>query len=220
VQSGPLDERDRSAVGWIVEGHAVQEKDKPTGRLIFKPLTRERWKDLEELFGARGACGGCWCMWWKLPRAQYNRQKGEGNRKALRAIVTRGEPPGILAYRGGTPVGWCALGPRDSYPALERSRVLARVDGEPVWSVVCFFIARGCRGQGLTRELIAAAARLARKKGARILEGYPVEASGARTPDAFAFTGLSTAFLAAGFTEAARRSPRRAVYRLLLSRGR
>ncbi len=197
-----------------------ENQNAPAGRLAFKPLTAARWRDLEELFGRNGACGGCWCMWWRLPRAQYNREKGDGNRKALKRLVERGEVPGILAYRGGTAVGWCSVGPRDSYPALDRSRVLARVDREPVWSIVCFFIARGYRRQGMTRELITAAAELARKKGARILEAYPVQAGSAPTADAFAFTGLSSAFAAAGFTEAARRSPRRAVYRLSLSRSR
>ena len=56
----------------------------PSIDLSFHPLTPERWPDLERLFGVRGACGGCWCMWWRLPRATYNEQKGEGNREAFR----------------------------------------------------------------------------------------------------------------------------------------
>jgi hypothetical protein len=74
----------------------------------FAPLTAERWGDLERLFGERGACGGCWCMWWRLRRSEYDRQKGEGNRRSLRALVEVGEPVGILAYLAGDPVGWCA----------------------------------------------------------------------------------------------------------------
>jgi GNAT superfamily N-acetyltransferase len=184
--------------------------------LTFTPLTPSRWADLESLFGPRGACGGCWCMWWRMPRAAFNVSKGEGNRAAFRRIVEAGEKPGILAYSGKTAVGWCSLGPRDAFPALDRSRLLARVDEQPVWSLVCFFVARGHRRQGITSLLIEAAAEHARGKGARILEAYPVEPSSGPTADAFAFTGLATAFRKAGFTEAARRSPRRAVWRRAL----
>ena len=104
------------------------------------PLTKERWADLEKLFGERGACGGCWCMWWRLKRADFDRQKGNGNKKSLQAIIDSGEVPGILAYWRGEPVAWCSVAPREKFPVLDRSRVLKRVDETPVWSIVCFFV--------------------------------------------------------------------------------
>src|SRR5207253_588917 len=90
-------------------------------------VTPERWPDLRRLFGANGACGGCWCMWWKLPRRDFVRGKGAGNERELRAIVRSGAAPGLLAYEGDRPVGWCAIEPRDAYPRFESSRVLAPV---------------------------------------------------------------------------------------------
>ena len=45
------------------------------------PASADRWPDLETLFGERGACGGCWCLFFRLPRAQYGSQKGEANRQ-------------------------------------------------------------------------------------------------------------------------------------------
>ena len=72
--------------------------------LKFRPLTPSRWTDLVELFGPRGACGGCWCMWWRLRRSEYERKKGAGNCRALRRVVRKGPPPGILAYAGSEPV--------------------------------------------------------------------------------------------------------------------
>src|SRR5262245_38185484 len=111
-------------------------RKRPGGEsLECHPLTAGRWADLEQLFGERGACGGCWCMVWRLPRKQWEAQKGAGNREALRALVEGGEAPGLLGYLDGRPVGWCAVAPRPNYPALARSRVLAPVDEEPVWSV-------------------------------------------------------------------------------------
>lgn len=183
----------------------------------FAPLTPERWTDLESLFGPQGACGGCWCMWWRIPRAEYDRQRGEGNRQALRSVVESGVVPGLLAYAGGQAVGWCALQPRADYPALARSRVLKAVDEAPVWSVTCFYVAKGFRRKGLTVRLLNAAAEYARAQGAAILEGYPKDPpAGASQPDAFVFTGLMGAFLQAGFTEAARRSPTRPIMRKTL----
>src|SRR5688572_7083981 len=93
-------------------------------RIAFAPLTPSRWGDLVKLFGPRGACGGCWCMAWRLPPKVWNAQKGSRNRAALRRIVAKGPPPGMLAYDGVEPVGWCAIAPRESYLHLGRSHVL------------------------------------------------------------------------------------------------
>ncbi len=178
----------------------------------FHPLTPSRWKDVEALFGPRGACAGCWCMWWRLARSQFTKGKGDGNRRAFRRIVERGDGPGILAYAGRGAVGWCAVAPREEYPALERSRTLKRLDEEPVWSVTCFFVAREWRHRGITVRLLRAACDHARKRGARIVEGYPVDPRG-EYPAAWAWTGLRAAFEAAGFEEVARPSKTRPIMR-------
>jgi GNAT superfamily N-acetyltransferase len=186
----------------------------------FHPLTPDRWPDLEALFGERGGCGGCWCMWPRLTARDFGAGKGAGNRSAFRRIVTGGGTPGILAYVNGEVAGWCALGPRAGFRRLDTSRVLAPVDDQPVWSVVCFFIARPYRRQGLTVELLRQAARFAARHGARILEGYPVEPRGS-TADAFAWTGLVASFRRAGFEEVLRRSETRPIMRQALTgRGR
>lgn len=183
----------------------------------FHALTLDRWKDLEALFGPRGACGGCWCMWWRAPRSVWRVSKGEGNRRALRGLVRRGPPPGILAYEKGAPIGWCAIAPRSDYPALGRSRVLAPVDEQSgVWSVTCFFVAKAFRRRGVTVRLLKAAVQHARASGARIIEGYPVVPPSGSMPDAFAYTGLVSAYAKAGFVEVARRSRNRPIMRRVL----
>jgi GNAT superfamily N-acetyltransferase len=188
-------------------------------RLQFHTLTPDRWQDLEVLFGDRGACGGCWCMWWKLKRSQFVKGKGEGNRKAFKRIVQSGEIPGLIAYAGEEPVAWCALAPRDVYPTLERSRILKPVDEEPVWSVTCFFVARPYRGQGITVKLLKAAVQYAGKNGARIVEGYPVEPKKSPMPAVFAYTGVIAMFRAAGFVEVLRRSKTRPIMRYVIRQG-
>jgi GNAT superfamily N-acetyltransferase len=181
--------------------------------LTFYPLTSDRWQDFEKLFGPRGACGGCWCMYWRLTRSQFEDQKGEFNQRNMKALVESGEVPGILAYSGDEPVGWCSIAPREEFQSLERSRILKPVDEQPVWSVVCFFVARSYRRQGVTVQLLKAAIEYAKSNGARIIEGYPVEPKEGKAPDVFVYTGLASAFQQAGFTEVLRRSETRPIMR-------
>lgn len=184
--------------------------------LKFYPVTVKRWKDLESLFGERGACGGCWCMWWRLSRSEFNKKKGLGNKKALKKIVDSGEIPVILAYAGGEPIGWCSVAPREVFSTLERSRILKRVDEKPVWSVVCFFVAKPFRRKGVTVALLKASIEYAKRHGAKIVEGYPVDSKTTKTPDVFAYTGLASAFRKAGFVEVLRRSETRPIMRYLI----
>jgi GNAT superfamily N-acetyltransferase len=186
---------------------------RPSTRLIFRPLTAVRWSDLVELFGQRGACGGCWCMYWRLRSGEFARNKGAGNRRALQRLVKSGPPPGILAYAGRRPIGWCAIAPRQDYVRLERSRVLKPIDAQPVWSVSCFFVAGEYRRRGVSVALLKAAAEFARRRGARVIEGYPVEARSRSAPPPFVWTGLPGTFLGAGFVEVARPSPSRPIMR-------
>ncbi len=181
--------------------------------LEFQPLTPERWQDLEALFGKRGAYGNCWCMWWRMPRSEFDRQTGEVKKEAFKTIVVSGEVPGILAYVDGQPIAWCSVAPREAFAVLERSRTLKRVDDKPVWSIVCFFVARPFRKQGLMLKLIRAAVEYARVHGAQIVEGYPIEPAHANLPDVSSFTGIASVFVEAGFVEVLRRSEKRPIMR-------
>jgi GNAT superfamily N-acetyltransferase len=189
----------------------------PRPALRIEPATAARWADLERLFGPRGACAGCWCMWPRLTAAEFARGKGAANRRAMRRLVAAGERPGLIAYAGREPVGWCALAPRAAYRRFERSRVLAPVDEVPVWSVPCFFVARGWRRRGVTAALLEAAKGFAARRGAVALEGYPIDPRGARLADVFVWHGLASAFRRAGFAEVARRSPTRPIMRAALA---
>jgi GNAT superfamily N-acetyltransferase len=152
-------------------------------------------------------------MWWRLTKREFDAGKGEGNRKALKAIVDGRRVPGILAYHDGRPVGWCAIAPRGEFPRLERSRILKPVDDRPVWSVVCFFIAREYRRKGIGLALLRAAVEYAAANGAEIIEGYPVEPRRGCSPDVFVYHGLASMFRRAGFEEVARRSDTRPIMR-------
>ena len=192
----------------------MSKKERDALVLEFHPLTREKWADIEKLFGQRGACGGCWCMYWRLARSDFMRQRGEMNRKAFKGLVDSGQVPGILAYSEGQPIGWCAVARREAFPRLERARILSRVDDKPVWSVVCFFVAKAFKRKGVSVRLLGAAVDYVRGQGGGIVEGYPVEPKKHwRPPDPFVYTGLASAFRKAGFVEVIRRSDTRPVMR-------
>jgi GNAT superfamily N-acetyltransferase len=189
----------------------------PGPRLTFHPVTPARWPDLVALFGASGACEGCWCQFWKQSGVEYRAGRGQANRSAMSRSVKSGEIPGLLAYADGAPVGWVAVEPRSHFARLTRSRLLPVVDGRPTWAIPCFFVARGWRGRGLAGGLLAAAAAHARAAGAPAVEGYPVDPDRAMA-DASLYHGALSTFLKAGFTEVARQAPTRPVVLLELSR--
>jgi len=189
-------------------------------KITVLPATPQRWPDLEAIFAARGCsvARGCWCMF-------YRRSGGSGwptggarakqNRAALKALVDTGPPPGLIAYRGKAPVGWVTLGPRAEFAKLERSPVMKPVDGKPVWSIVCFVVPGEHRGQGVATALLQGAIAYARKRGAALVEAYPVDKADRSKDDAMWF-GAKSMYDRAGFKEVARRKPGRPVVRLAL----
>jgi len=187
-------------------------------KVILKtvPLTPHHWNDFEELFGKHGAYGGCWCMWWRITRSEFEAQQGEGNRAAMKAIVDSGEIPGLLFYLDEKTVGWCSIAPRDNYASLNRSRVLKKIDDRPVWSLVCFFVEKGQRHQGLLHEMLGGAIEYSRKQGAKIIEAYPTIPKAGPLPPVSSYMGLPSLFEQAGFVEVARPSKSKIIMRYTL----
>jgi GNAT superfamily N-acetyltransferase len=184
-----------------------------------KPLTTRTWKDLEELFGRPGASivRGCWCMYYRRSGGGSGVGPGAQNKGALRALVDRGTVPGLIGYRDGRPVGWVSINPREEYAKLRRSPVMKPVDDRPVWSIVCFFVDRDARNEGVSEALLKGAMDYARSRGATLLEAYPVDKRERSHPD-FLFFGAKRMFDRAGFREVARRTPNRPVMRRALRR--
>jgi GNAT superfamily N-acetyltransferase len=163
----------------------------------------DRWDDLVTLFGPSGAYSGCWCMWWRIPGAEFSRNANAGNRAACESLVKSGEPVGLLAYAAGEPIGWAALAPRADYRRVLRSPALKPKDGTDsgVWALPCLFIHRAHRRAGVAAALLTAAPALARRHGASTLEAYPVDTGTGRAPSAAElFTGTVALFERAGFT--------------------
>lgn len=181
------------------------------------PATRDLWEAFETLMGPKGGVGGCWCMLWRQSPKQQTALKGDGNRKAIKAVFDGSRPPGLLAFDGSEPVAWMSVAPRTAFVRLENSRVLAPVDAAPVWSISCFLIKRSHRRMGLAVSLLEAAKALAADHGGTILEGYPVEPRKDPYPSAYAWTGIAESFRRAGFKEVARRSQTRPIMRYFIT---
>ena len=196
-----------------MKSRSKKENKTKVSKLSFYPLTPGRWKDFEKLFGERGACGGCWCMSWLLTRKEFDANKGQGNKRKMKALVNKKAEPGIIAYMGTEPIGWCAIAPREKYIRLDNSKVLRRIDDEPVWSIPCFFIKKEFRRKGFSTKILKGVIEYCKRKGAAIIEGYPVEPYSENMPAAFAWTGFPSSFLKAGFVEVERRSRTRPIMR-------
>jgi GNAT superfamily N-acetyltransferase len=188
-------------------------KIKINSEFSFYPVTKENWKDFENLFGERGACGGCWCMSWLLTKKEFEANKGAGNKRKMKKLVYGKAEPGLLAYLDTEPAGWCALAPREKYIRLEKSRVLKSIDNKPVWAIPCFFIKKEFRRKRLSTELLKAAVEYSKSRGVKIVEGYPAEPYANDIPPAFAWTGFPSSFRKAGFKEVIRRSKSRPIMR-------
>lgn len=198
------DRQPRSSFHW---------SDPKRPELVIEALQEKNWQDFLTLFGERGACGGCWCMNWRLQAREFNAHKGEGNREAMKELVRSGRKPGLIGFLEGKPVAWCSVGPRHDFPRLEKTRILKPVDDHPVWSIVCLFVAKEARRKGISISMIRAACVFAAANGGTIVEGYPFAPDKPDMPPPFVWTGLESAFVQAGFREVARRSAARPIMR-------
>src|SRR5438309_2130901 len=179
---------------------AMKKQTDTRGFLMIhiRPLESSDWRIIVQLFGEKGACGGCWCMWPRVPRGGklWEDLKGAKNKERFRRLVRADKVHGVLAFCGETPVGWCCFGPRRTFPRLETVLALNRDWSEDTWSIVCFYIPAAWRGRGIATQLLEAATRHALALGAREIEGYPVVPNKPAEPlsAALAWTGVSALF--------------------------
>ena len=196
-----------------------------THKYKIREITPADWDVISQLFGGKGACGGCWCMHWRRETGgqAWEKAKGEPNRRAFKKLVESDQAHGIVALDGDRPVGWCNFGLRSEFPRLERTKAyLLSDDQQPrsdeIWSVNCLFVDKTCRGLGLSESLVEGAIKAIRKRGGKIIEAYPVTLTqdGDKLPAAFSYTGPEIIFRRLGFKEIQRLAKSRPMYRLEL----
>jgi GNAT superfamily N-acetyltransferase len=187
------------------------------------PANEASWEDLKAVFGLRDYPAHCYCQRYKIGNPGYSGIPVEARRAAQHADSGCGDPAaeettGLVAYLDREPVGFVAVEPRVAYPRLTQTVWNGRREdrADPgIWSVTCFTVRKGYRRRGLTYPLAAATVPYARDRGARVLEGYPMD-----VPAGYEVTwndyhvGSLQAFVAAGFEIVHRPSKRRVVVRV------
>lgn len=191
----------------VKEGNILNE-------LTFEPLSKKNWGKFVELFGERGACGNCWCMYFRLKKEEFvNGKENNGNKERMKELVWNSEPTGILCMYEGDAIGWCAFAPREEYLKLANSRVHKPIDAKPVWSITCFFIDKRFRRMGVSVAMLKGVIEVARKQKIKIIEAYPTIPTQKPLPDSFAWIGLYKSFERAGFKIVDRTSKSRPMVR-------
>ena len=183
-------------------------------QLTFEPLTKANWNKFVQLFGSKGACGNCWCMYYRLNKLEYQEGKvDDGNKSAMKQIVWENKPTGVLGFYDGQAIAWCAFAPREDFIKLEKSRVHKRIDDKTVWSIPCFFIDKDFRRHGVSVELLKGVTKYAKETGIKIIEAYPTTPTQEKLADSFAWIGLYKSFERAGFEIVDRTSKNRPMVR-------
>ena len=186
-------------------------------QLTVEPVTIKNWNKFIMLFGEKGACGNCWCMYYRLSKADFQKGKAnEGNKKAIKEIIWEGKPVGLVALLKDKPIAWCAFAPREDFIKLEKSRIHKRIDNKDVWSIPCLFIDKHYRRSGVSVQLLKGAIKYAKGVGIKIIEAYPAIPTQDKIPDTFAWVGLYKSFERAGFKIVDRKSKNRPMVRYYL----
>ncbi|KGJ72348.1 hypothetical protein GY21_15950 [Cryobacterium roopkundense] len=181
------------------------------------------WPDVRTVFGTRGYPSRCWCQYFKPPTSGWKQGTPEECSALLRQqVVANAHAPGLIAYVGDEPAGWCAIEPRPNYSRLRRTKVVTQgsredPDDASVWAVTCFVVRIGFRRRRVANALLAGAVDHARLHGARIVEAYPVDVSA--RPDAAAadlYHGALSQFVKASFDVVSHPTDHRAVVQLTL----
>jgi len=169
----------------------------------IRPAVAELFDDLATVLGPKDPeAAACWCLSYRMSSGDLRMKQAASRASVMRELCAAPVPPGVLAYRHDEVVGWCSVNPRSSYHRLVHSRVIPKVDDQPVWSVVCFVVRPGYRRQGVAAALLDGAIAFARDEGATVIEAYPADNNGKRLSGAFAYTGTVSLFAAAGFVVA------------------
>jgi len=176
--------------------------DRTVSKLTFHEVDADHWNDFERLFQAKGSPKYCWCLAWRATSEEI-KLDGAGRKVAMHDRVQAGIPVGLLGYLGHEPVAWCSLAPRTTL----RGFVSDDSSDDGIWSITCFFVLRRLRRAGIAKQLLGAALRHARERGAKVVEAYPVEVDS----PSYRHMGFMSMFEKPGFHKVGREGTRRHV---------
>jgi GNAT superfamily N-acetyltransferase len=183
--------------------------------LEVQPVDESLFEDVQTVLGSKGQAARCQCQGFRMGWYERHSDDVQGRRERLRDQVIEGH--GLVARLDGEPVGWCSIAPRSDYTYLRQTTWKGRdedPDDASIWAVTCFVTRPGFRHQGVSRALAGGTIDLARDRGARAVEAYPMKpAPGKEVTWGEMHVGALSAFLAAGFQIVHVPSLRRAIVR-------
>jgi GNAT superfamily N-acetyltransferase len=171
----------------------------PGGSWETHPVTPDRFEDFADVINPNRRATHCWCLSHRVNAGEIESLGGGSREAAMRALCERKNPPGVVTYLDGTPVGWCSIGPRSEIPRLEGSKLIRPVDDVPVWSIICVVVRGGYRRRGVVGHLLEGAVSYAAAAGAPAVEAHPVDPTG-RMDTTMAFVGTRSMFEKADFS--------------------
>lgn len=184
------------------------------------PASADRFEDAEHALTGGGDGATCWCQWWMMRAKDFSAASHDERRERLRSDLTAETPSALIAYVDDQPAAWVKVSSRPDQPRLALTRNLQQspepFDDASVWAITCFVVRREHRRQGLSQQLLEAAIEHARRNGARVIEGYPVDTAAVKTSSNDLFHGTLSSFLDAGFVEVARPAASRPIVSLSL----
>lgn len=165
----------------------------------IEPLRLSNLDELEELFGNKGGCGGCWCMNYRCEKKEFEKGKGEVNRDRLFEKVKNEIPTGLIAYEAEVPIGWISIAPRTEFPRMLKSRIMQTGFTGTGWCITCLYVKPECRGRKVSDWLVQAACEFAFQQGADCVEAFPSVTGDKKLPAPFVWKGLPGMYLRNGF---------------------
>lgn len=175
------------------------------------------WERIDTFFKPKGLVEDCWCTYFRMTSKERSSCASAARKDTFRDLVEAGERVGVLGTVDDVPVGWLGAGPRSGFPRLRRSRAAKLFPGENpahIWSIVCVYLARDHRRQGLVKVLVDKAVEWAREQNAELIEAYPEDDREPGTEfDRSSFHGRVSTFESCGFTVVEPRLQRRALVR-------
>ena len=197
----------------------LHQNSKFLNQFTVEPVTNKNWNKFVSLFGEKGACGNCWCMYYRLSKTDFQEGKtDDGNKRAIQEIIWNEKPVGLIGLLDGQAIAWCAFAPREHFIKLEKSRVHKRIDNKDVWSIPCLFIDKYYRRSGVSVQLLIGAIKYAKVNGIKIIEAYPTIPTQTSIPDSFGWIGIFKSFERAGFEIVDRTSKNRRMVRYYLEK--
>lgn len=166
--------------------------------LRIEPLTEPQIEDFAAVVNPNHRQKHCWCLSHRLSAQEIRERGGEDRYEAMCSLAREKIAPGVIAYLGDQPVGWCSISPRAQIPKLENSKLIRPVDDLMVWSIICMVVRGGYRRRGVNRQMVLGALDYAKSLGAPAVEAYPVDPDG-RMDLTMAFVGTRTMFEEVGF---------------------